>query len=626
MACRADDGVAAYDNASLEELLNMKVSVASSKQTSIKESPGIITVITRDDIVKMGARNLYDVLITVPGFDFGMDTQGNLGLGIRGNWANEGKVLVLVDGQNYDEPLYSTVQYARFPVEQIEKIEIIRGPGSAMYGGNAELGVISITTRSAKSLNGGEVYGSYGQMTSGLGQRNAGAAYGVTGKDWDLAAQAFFGESQASDQSYNDLFGAHTDMNGHSWRDERNINIGLTKRDFSLRLIADSYRTTEQDQYSNALPDAVQINFPSYYGEARYTFKVSDSLKIVPTLDFNYAKPWQEMDYNEDYDKTTQRYLGNVSAYYDVSDRINLMGGAEFFRDRVDIGVPSGDGTSAAQYDTHSLFLQGTSSMDIFNFTAGARYSDNSQFGSDFVPRVALTRAFDRLRLKAMFSQSYRAPAIENIECNADIQPEHTTSEELEAGWQLNKAMDVSVDAFDIYIKDPIIYSDDNGVENYTNYPHTGTRGAELSWQMKEPGWSLRSSYSYYGAYDNQVTSYQMADSASMPALARHKIAAVSTVDLAQDWSLSPTVIFLADRNGYDAGGNTVKYPDVAQVNLYLLHKDAFVKGLSLGAGVYNMFNAAYSYIQAYDNPGDANHAPLPAPSREFTLKASYDF
>jgi len=71
-----------------------------------------------------------------------------MGLSLRGNWANEGKVLVLMDGQPFNELLYQSVAVGnRFPVDAIERVEIIRGPGSAQYGGSAEYGVINIITK-----------------------------------------------------------------------------------------------------------------------------------------------------------------------------------------------------------------------------------------------------------------------------------------------------------------------------------------------------------------------------------------------------------------------------------------------------------------------------------------------
>ena len=66
----------------------MEVSVASLKAMSLRESPGIVSVVTREDMLSWGARDLVDVLRMVPGFYLGVDVQGAVGVGIRGNWRN----------------------------------------------------------------------------------------------------------------------------------------------------------------------------------------------------------------------------------------------------------------------------------------------------------------------------------------------------------------------------------------------------------------------------------------------------------------------------------------------------------------------------------------------------------
>jgi len=135
MPARAAD----YDDLSLEELLNVDLTVASRRALSARESPGIVTLLTREELRRAGVRDLVDALRLVPGFSFGVDVQGVAGAGVRGFWAHEGKVALFIDGVEMNEALYSTLQFGHhYPVELIEKIEIIRGPGSAVYGGTAE--------------------------------------------------------------------------------------------------------------------------------------------------------------------------------------------------------------------------------------------------------------------------------------------------------------------------------------------------------------------------------------------------------------------------------------------------------------------------------------------------------
>jgi len=175
-------GAADFDEMSLEELLNVELTVASRKALSGRESPGIVTLLTREELRAAGARDLMDALRLVPGFSFGVDVQGVAGLGVRGFWAHEGKVALFIDGVEMNENLYATLQLGNhYPVELIEKIEIIRGPGSAVYGGTAELAVIQVTTRSGAELAGWEAAASWGQGGDGWMRRKGSLAAGGSG-------------------------------------------------------------------------------------------------------------------------------------------------------------------------------------------------------------------------------------------------------------------------------------------------------------------------------------------------------------------------------------------------------------------------------------------------------------
>ena len=90
------------ERASLGEMLNIKTSAASVKSSPLRETPGLVTVIAGEEIASSGARALVGVLRQLPGFEFAADVQGNLGLGVKGNWDNEGKALLIWDGQPYD--------------------------------------------------------------------------------------------------------------------------------------------------------------------------------------------------------------------------------------------------------------------------------------------------------------------------------------------------------------------------------------------------------------------------------------------------------------------------------------------------------------------------------------------
>ena len=144
-----------YDELSLSELLNIKVNIASKTEENISDAPGVISVITRDELNRFGGTTLGDVLKRVPSFlgSTSYLTDRSL-IAPRGDQVGttSNHVLLLFNGRPVREVLESGVKsevYESFPVNIIERIEVIRGPGSVLYGTQAFSAVINVITRSA---------------------------------------------------------------------------------------------------------------------------------------------------------------------------------------------------------------------------------------------------------------------------------------------------------------------------------------------------------------------------------------------------------------------------------------------------------------------------------------------
>jgi len=140
-----------YMELSLDELMGVEISTASKVGTTSNDAPGIVTVVTRAEIRQMGATSLMDVIRTIPGFLAGAALQGggHRNLMVRGSTSLYSEdVLILKDGMRLNDPITGgAMTYSPdFPIENIKQIEVIRGPGSALYGANAFLGVINIIT------------------------------------------------------------------------------------------------------------------------------------------------------------------------------------------------------------------------------------------------------------------------------------------------------------------------------------------------------------------------------------------------------------------------------------------------------------------------------------------------
>lgn len=626
---------------SLESLLNSEVDVATIKAQPTRETAGIVTVITREEIVNAGARDLTDVLAMVPGFAFAVDVQGTVDIGVRGNWGHEGKTLLLVDGLEMNELLYSTNALGNhYPVDQIERVEVIRGPGSAIYGGFAELAVINIITRGASELNGVVAAATYGQMEHGLGQRTLSLSYGEKYKSGlSVAVSGYIGQGNRSDAAYTDFSGASFSSANNSADSPLFLNAALTYKDLKLHFLFDNYMFGGQDGYGTVEPGPVNANFRSFIADGRYDLKLTDKLTVTPRLDYKYQTPWNySADPTKDvfFDMSVMRLLGSVMASYDPVKGLNLIAGGESYYDYAKLDshtlgggqILFGD-SDHVSYENVAGYAQALYKSDIANFTAGARYEYHSHFGGSFVPRAAITKVMGAFHAKLLASQAFRAPGIENINLNDAIKPERTTVFEAELGYKLTDHLFLAANAYDITIKKPIIYDYDpeKMQEIYMNGGQTGTRGVEAEFRLRYPWGYATANYSYYSAAGkNDVAVYQVpTDDKVMLAFPAHKVTVNGNVNLWRTLSLNTSVIGMSERWGYIRGddmGNPVlgKVPAALLVNSYLLYRDLGWKGFDVGVGAFNVLGEQVPYLQPYNG----GHAPLPGSSREIIGRVSY--
>ena len=157
---------------SLEDLLNIKVTSVSKKEQKLSRAAAAVFVITPEDIQRSGATNIPDLLRMVPGLDVAQINSNTWAISARGfNLQFANKLLVLVDGRAVYTPLFGGVYWdtVDVPFEDIERIEVIRGPGGTVWGANAVNGVINVITRSAADTRGGLVTAGGGSQAQGFG-------------------------------------------------------------------------------------------------------------------------------------------------------------------------------------------------------------------------------------------------------------------------------------------------------------------------------------------------------------------------------------------------------------------------------------------------------------------------
>ena len=184
LAAQAQSGQVDLTALQIEDLMNVDVTSASKKEQKLSKVPAAIFVITKEDIHRSGATDIPDLLRMVPGLDVAQINPSTWAIsarGFNGEYAN--KLLVLIDGRTVYTPTFSGVFWDAqdVPLDSIERIEIIRGPGAAVWGANAVNGVINIITSTALETQSGITTATAGTLEHGSGMMRYGGLIGSHG-------------------------------------------------------------------------------------------------------------------------------------------------------------------------------------------------------------------------------------------------------------------------------------------------------------------------------------------------------------------------------------------------------------------------------------------------------------
>jgi iron complex outermembrane recepter protein len=218
------DPVAALTRMSLEELANVEVTSVSKSAQSLSKAPASIYVITRDEIISSGALSIPEALRLAPNLQVTQISSSDYQITARGFGGNleaqsfSNKILILIDGRSVYNPLFSGVTYDAQDVlmADVDRIEVISGPGATLWGSNAVNGVINVITRRA-----GETQGTYLRATAGTqdnalagryGRTFEGGAFRVYGKVFERGPSELEDGSSAGDGWHKAQAGFRTDF------------------------------------------------------------------------------------------------------------------------------------------------------------------------------------------------------------------------------------------------------------------------------------------------------------------------------------------------------------------------------------------------------------------------------
>jgi outer membrane cobalamin receptor len=584
-----------------------------------------------------------------------MDVEGSTGLVVRGVFSTEGKVLFMIDGVEMNETMYgTTILGGRFPLDNIQQIEIIRGPGSAIYGGFAELCVINIVTQTGKEINGLYASGNYSQIfnehPNAYGTRNINAGWGKSYENGlNIAIGGSAQQMQRSNYPYIDYKGQKYMMKDSATIGNIHLNTKIQYKNFNVKLIWDNVTLNQRDNYGISLPRIRPIKFNNVNLQASYDYKINDKLTITPKVTARYLKPWEEKSTQQDsleglykaYIKQTYRIYENIIASYKHNENISFIAGLESFQEQGDATGSmrsqyfiSGSDTVATQsFYNVAAFAESNIKTKFANFTIGARYDRHSAFPQTFNPRFAVVKNTDKFSIKLLAASSYRAPVFENIRLvkrlHKDIKPEKTITTEFEIKYNVSKKMYVAANAFYLDIRDPIVFTIQDNEELYKNAQRMGSTGFELSGVYRDKWGYINLTYSYFmpnATNDTLVRSIYGVPGTNRLNLgiANHRGSIDASIKITEKLSVNPAVVFIGERKGY-ANRNQmpeselVTFDPLALANLYV-HYDTPLKGLSVGVGAYNILGANYEYIQPYNG----GHTPLPAEPRQVMLRVKY--
>ena len=193
---------------SVEDLMNMQVTSVSKHRQKLADAAAAVFVLTQEDIRRSGATSIPEALRLVPGLEVARIDENKWAIGSRGfNGRFDNKLLVLIDGRSVYTPLFSGVYWNIQDVmlEDLDRIEVIRGPGATLWGANAVDGVINIITKPAASTQSGVVTAGGGTEERGSGSARYGSKFGnnthyrVYGKYFDWGPSNYANGATAND-------------------------------------------------------------------------------------------------------------------------------------------------------------------------------------------------------------------------------------------------------------------------------------------------------------------------------------------------------------------------------------------------------------------------------------------
>ncbi len=609
----------------------------------VREAAGIVYVVTAEDIVNAGCRNLEEALMLVPSFAQGRDVDDVVGFAIRGQWAQEGKCQYLLNGMPLNEASFGTFAMGmRFPLENVSRIEVIDGPGSVMYGGFAAVGVVNIITKDLRDEEGLAFTTSAGVTEGGAtqkrmhlyGEHRIGSATEMSYSANLTMGTRFIRKENLSDgrtMSFTDSTRAQA-MNGY---------FSIRRKNFRGQFYASDYNLQVSDQPYDLLMRTVMAS-----GEQRY--RVGRRSRIDIGLLHRLQLPWfygngASFELNATNTVDQRSYLNAVFTSKPTK-WLSLTIGTQNYVDQFHLYVTregnvfNANGKDRLFVFDAAAFGEARVRTKLGSLIAGVRGEHNTLSGPAAAPRFGYTGIFGKFHAKILYSAAYKVPTMQNVNVgpvDGSIKREIAWTREAEIGYRISTSTQVTACAFHTLIKNPIVYVylGDTGIQDsYLNRVASATEGVEFTLRHLAKGWGINTSFSAYRVdrANTDLPETQLPDSlgVAFQGLPQAKATFIGHINVGNRyrfgcnavWSSASYACQYADEEQENA--ILVRYPSWLRIGTFLEHTFRRLEGLKATVGCNNLLDQR-AWIQTPLN----NCLPsLPVNGREFIFRIEYRF
>jgi len=498
---------------SLEELLEVRISVASTKLETINETPAIVSRYNRVDLEKMGVTTLREMFNFIPGVIVQDSLGGWASVQIRGIDENfNQKVLFLLDGVPYHQPSHSLIPMEGVPWESISHVEVIRGPGAVFYGTQASGGVFNVITR--KDIGNSSASVKIG--SSGLKEGSGYYSLELSDES-DIYVAAEYRAEDGYTATYKELFpsvGLVTDE-VERYLERQSGLLRYTNNDFSLLLQAFSDTTVGINDGvtgENTL-QPLTLDTEGQLIHIKNSWSTDNSITTIfsdynhYTLDIqleNIFAPGVGLLATKDNNgKDDYRFRVGGSFEYNMNESLDLVVGIEqetrsignyrfYFLD--DKSTPLATLLEKDKVDELSAYAQVDYTLKKWRFLIGGRFTHNELSGKKTTPRAAIVYKIDDYQsLKGLYSTGFNSPnptqtsvyAPGNTVGNEALTAEIVKTFDLAYSYSKSNILFVA-NIYSLEAEDFIErrFSEPDGAVSFFNEGNFNRKGAEIDFQM----------------------------------------------------------------------------------------------------------------------------------------------